>query len=172
MEKSIDELMDNYFTIKEVPQRCKVLQTITFTCPPDSKDFFFRSFKKERYLDMKLTALRGYAHYATEEEVSVLTKKLLELLKKRPQSTPYNYEEYEIMRSAFLLPYLIKKYNYACLRELSDQVEKQYNDMPDVFKNIFSCDEYGNYYDIRDPEEVQKSHREFFDKKYGTKPSQ
>lgn len=169
MEKSISELMIDYFTIKDVRQRCEVLKIITFHCPPDSKDFFLRSFKKERYLDMKLTALRGYAYYASEDEVSVLSKKLMELLKKRAESTPYNYEEYEIMRSAFLLPYLIDRYHYVCLQELRDQVEKQYNDMPDCFKGIFSYDEEGKCYNIRDPEEVKKSWNEFYEKKYRCK---
>lgn len=43
------------------------------------------------------------------------------------------------------------------------QLEKQYNDMPDVFKNIFSCDEFGNLYQIRNIKEVKESQRNFFD---------
>lgn len=165
MEKSVAELMTDYFTIKNVPQRADILRKITFNCPSSSKDFFFRAFKKERYLDLKLTALRGYAHFASEEEISILTKKLMELLKKRPQQTPYNYQEYEIMRSAYLLPYLVEKYHYTCLYELRDQVEKQYNDMPDCFKGIFSCDEEGNSYSIRNPDEVKRSLEEFYGRK-------
>lgn len=50
---------------------------------------------------MKLTAVRGYAFYAREDEVAALMENLLALLKKRPEKTPYNYQEYEVMRSRF-----------------------------------------------------------------------
>lgn len=112
---------------------------------------------------MKMTALRGYAHYASEEEVTVLAEKALELLKKRPLHTPCDYQEYEPMRSVFLLPYLIQKYRYACFDELSEQLEKQYNDMPDCFKGIFTLDENGNSYMLRDTKEVSRSIGEFLD---------
>ena len=32
---------------------------------------------------------------------------------------------------------LIEKYNYQCFKNFNKQLEKQYNEMPDVFKNIF-----------------------------------
>ena len=116
---------------------------------------------------MKLTAVRGYAFYSSEDEVEILMSKLLDLLKKRPEHTPYNYQEYEIMRSKFLMPYLLEKYNYQCFKNFNKQLEKQYNDMPDVFKNIFSCDEFGNSYQIRDMKEVKESLKRFFDSNNG-----
>ena len=39
--------------------------------------------------------------------------------------------------------------------------------MPDVFKNIFSCDEFGNSYQIRDMKEVKESLKRFFDSNNG-----
>ena len=165
MNENEDELMNEYFNTKEIARRNQILKWLAIKYPEDAKAFFFQAFKKERYLDMKCTALRGYAYYATKEEVDVFAKKLLELLKKRPAHTPYDYEEYEMMRSVFLLPYLIEKYHYACFDELYQQLEKQYNDMPDCFKNIYTFDENGNSYTIRDPDEVKKSIRAFFDSK-------
>lgn len=35
--------------------------------------------------------------------------------------------------------------------------------MPEVFKNIFTCDERGNMRPLRDKQEVQKSLSEFFE---------
>ena len=90
--------------------------------------------------------------------------KMLELLKKRPEKTPYDYQEYESMRSIFLMPYLLKQYDYECFCLFNKQLEKQYNDMPDCFKNIFTLDENGNMYSIRDPEEVTKSWEDFRNK--------
>jgi len=130
--------------------------------PIDAKDFFLRAFKKERYLDMKLSAVRGYAAYASEDEVTVLMEKMLELLKKRHEKTPYNYTEYEPMRSVFLMPYLLEHYHYSCFQSFHMQLEKQYNEMPECFKNIFSLDETGNIYEIRDQKEVQQSWNAFW----------
>lgn len=157
-------MIKEYFNIKDVSKRNKLLKELVFNCPPNAKDFFYQVFKKERYLDMKLTAIRGYSFYASEKEVETLMSKLLELLEKVPKHAPYDYQEYEIMRSKFLMPYLLEKYDYKCFHKFSQQLEKQYNAMPDVFKNIFSCDEFWNSYQIRDLEEVKKSQRDFYDK--------
>lgn len=165
MDKRADELMEEYFQTKDIFKRNCILKYLLLNLPSDAKDFFFKSFKKERYLDMKLSAVRGYSAYAAEKEVEVLMDKMLELLKRVPQHTPYAYQEYEIMRSVFLMPYLIKKYKYKCFRVFNEQLEKQYNDLPDCFKNIFSLDEYGKSYTIRDPEEVKKSWDDFHNRK-------
>ena len=162
MEKWHEHLMEIYFQEKEAFKRNKILKQLVLDMPVDGKDFFLKAFKKERYLDMKLSAVRGYAVYATEEEVSILMTKLLDLLKKRPEKTPYNYTEYEPMRSVFLMPYLLEHYDYACFRTFDMQLEKQYDDMPDCFKNIFTLDELGNVHTIRDKEEVEKSWRDFW----------
>lgn len=162
MEMRHEELMKSYFQEKDVSKRNEILKQLLLDMPVDSKDFFLRAFKKERYLDMKLSAVRGYAVYATEAEISALMSKLLELLKKRPEKTPYNYTEYEPMRSVFLMKYLLKHYDYECFRIFDIQLEKQYDDMPDCFKNIFTLDELGNVYTIRDKKEVEKSWRDFW----------
>ncbi|MBO5210354.1 MAG: hypothetical protein J6B80_00320 [Clostridia bacterium] len=62
------------------------------------------------------------------------------------------------------MPYLLKHYDYECFYLFNKQLEKQYNDMPDCFKNIFTLDENGNMYSIRDPEEVTKSWEDFRNK--------
>ena len=162
MEKQHEHLMETYFHEKEVSERNEIIRQLLLDMPVNAKNFFLKVFKKERYLDMKLRAVRGYTVYATEEEVSTLMNKLLELLKKRPEKTPYNYTEYEPMRSVFLMKYLLKHYNYECFRVFDIQLEKQYNDMPDCFKNIFTLDELGNVCTIRDKEEVEKSWQDFW----------
>ena len=98
---------------------------------------------------MKLTAVRGYAEYASEEEVNTLMSKMLELLKKRAVTTKNDYQEYEPMRSPFLMPYLLEKYNYKCFRDFSDQLEKQYDAMDDEWKGIFTLDEKGKLVELR-----------------------
>ncbi len=90
-----------YFQTKDISERSRILKSLLLCPPQGAKDFFLAAFKKERALDMKLCAVRGYAAYATEAEVSALTGKLLVTLKKRALTTPYNYGEYEPMRSVF-----------------------------------------------------------------------
>lgn len=165
MENQNEQLMETYFKEKDIFKRNQILKHFLLNMPDDAKEFFFKSFKKERYLDMKLMAVRGYAAYACETEVAILMKKMLELLKKIPQHTPYDYQEYECMRSVFLMPYLLEHYDYECFRVFNMQLEKQYNDMPDCFKDVFSLDEFGNIYKIRDSAEVSQSWKEFHAKR-------
>ncbi|WP_235439601.1 hypothetical protein [Paenibacillus sp. DMB20] len=155
-------LMEQYVSIKDIAKRNAILKQLIFNLPTDGKDFFLKAFKKERYLDMKLTAVRGYAAYADQNEVAVLMKKMLELLKKRPESTPYNYQEYEILRSSFLMQYLLRQYNYECFKTFNDQLEQQYNAMPEAFKGIFTCDENGEAVQLISPKESQKRIDDFF----------
>lgn len=162
MEKRYEDLMESYFQEKEVSKRNTILKQLLLDTPSNAKDFFLKAFKRERYLEMKLSAVRGYAVYATEEEVSTLMSKLLELLKKRPEKTPYNYTEYEPMRSVFLMPYLLEHYDYECFRIFNSQLEKQYDDMPNCFKGIFTLDEFGNTRSLRDKKEVEESWRDFW----------
>ncbi|GIP19734.1 hypothetical protein J22TS3_00090 [Paenibacillus sp. J22TS3] len=63
------------------------MKALVFCEDIDLKEFFLKAFKKERYLDMRLTAIRGYAKYATEKEVEKLMSKFTEILMKRPEST-------------------------------------------------------------------------------------
>ena len=70
-------LMESYFQEKEVSKRSEILTQLLLDIPVNAKDFFLKVFKKERYLDMKLSAVRGYAVFATEDEVSALMNKLL-----------------------------------------------------------------------------------------------
>lgn len=162
MEKHLEDLMESYFQEKDISKRNTILKQLLLDVPVNSKEFFLKVFKRERYLDMKLSTVRGYAVHATEAEVSVLMDKLLKLLKKRPEKTPYNYTEYEPMRSVFLMPYLLERYDYECFRIFDAQLEKQYDDMPDCFKNIYTLDERGNVCPIRDKKDVEKSWREFW----------
>lgn len=153
--------METYLKTKDIAKRNALLKQLVFDLPEDGKDFFLKVFKKERYLDMRLTAIRGYAAFASEEEVALLMNKMLEILKKRPESTGYNYQEYEILRSAFLLPYLLEKYPYDCFKKFNEQLENQYDAMPEVFKGIFTCDNKGEHIQLIPPAVVRKKIENF-----------
>ena len=112
-------------------------------------------------------ALRGYACFAAENEVEQFVEIIMRSLIKVPETTPYAYNLYEDMMGKYLLPYLVKTYQYPCFIQLSEQVEKQYDAMPEVFKHIYSYDEFGNVYRIREPEEVIRSIDAFIREKWG-----
>ncbi|TCJ00996.1 hypothetical protein [Cytobacillus praedii] len=152
---------ETYFNTKDIAKRNALLKQLIFDLPEDGKDFFLKAYKKERYLDMRLTAIRGYAAFASQEEVAVLMNKMLEILKRRPESTPYNYQEYEILRSAFLMPYLLEKYPYDCFEKFNEQLEKQYDAMPEVYKGIFTCNDKGEHIQLIPPVVVRKQIEEF-----------
>ncbi|AUS29381.1 hypothetical protein MMB75_14590 [Paenibacillus sp. P2(2022)] len=106
-----------YFKMKNIALRNKILYGLIRCRNLELKDFFQKAYKKERYLDMRLLAIHGLAHYASEEEIEKVMQHFLKILIKRPETTPYNYQEYELLRSAFGLPLLIKKYGYPCFEK-------------------------------------------------------
>ena len=158
-------LADLYGRVKSLFVRNVILQTLVFYEEADLKDFFRNAFQKERYLDMRLWAIRGLAAYASEEEIAKLMNKFMDTLKKRPRNTPYNYQEYEQIRSVFGLPYLIKRYGYACFSRAYEMEEQQYHAMPNAFKGHFTLDEAGDYVGLRAPAEITKILEDFFRKK-------
>lgn len=150
--------IDYYKNVKDIFSRNQILQAFVLQCQKyDLKEFFLSAFKKERYLDMRLTAIRGYAIYASEKEIAPLMKKFIDILVKIPSRAPYNYQEYEMLRSKFGLPYLVEQYRYDCFKEALGQLEKQYNDMPDECKGFFTLDENGIYVALMTREEIDEN---------------
>jgi hypothetical protein len=157
-------LKEIYFKLIDTALRNKILGSLMHN-EFGLKQFFLDAYKIERYLDMRLKAIRGLANYATEAEMEQIVEHFLKLLMKRPENTPYNYQEYEFIRSACGLPYLIKKYGYSCFVKALIQEEKQYNEMPDAFKGHYTFDEDGNLIELRNSEEVKEMLNNFFTSK-------
>lgn len=53
----MDELIELYFSEKDVTKRHHLLKAIMFKCEFASKEFFEKAFMKERKLEEKITAL-------------------------------------------------------------------------------------------------------------------
>lgn len=154
-----------YFRLKDISLRYIILSKLFNDKDFNLKQFFADAYKKERYLDMKLQAVRGYANYASQEEVEKIMEHFMKILKNRPESTPYDYQEYEYLRAVCGLPYLIKRYGYSCFLNVFEQEEKQYNNMPDAFKGHYTFDENGTYIALRNSEETKKMLDDFFKSK-------
>ncbi|WP_455816133.1 hypothetical protein [Pseudomonas cerasi] len=147
----------HYLTSKDTFSRNQILQAFVLTCQDRAlKAFFLAAFKKERHVDMRLVALRGYAHLASEEEVIPLMAKLSDIIEKIPALTRYPYQEYEMLRSQFGLPYLVERYGYDCFIQASEKLNRQYDDLPDLCKGFFTLDAQGLHISLLPPEESRE----------------
>jgi len=152
-----------YSETKQLDIRNKILRLLYDFEFAELKDFFDKAYKKERYLDMKIYGLRGLSKFISEKEIEKLLQKFNQTLSKRQETTPYNYQEYELLKGQNSLPYLVNQYNYSCFQETLDQLNAQYNKMPEAFKWHFTIDENGEFVSLRNPEESSKMIKDFFD---------
>ncbi|SDH06432.1 hypothetical protein SAMN05216588_102293 [Pseudomonas flavescens] len=166
-EAAAGHLAALYQRSKQLDVRRQILRLLYDLDFPVLDRFFAEAFGKERYLDMKLYALRGLARRADEGQLQTLLEGFRQALSKRQQSTPYNYQEYELLRGRNALPYLVERYGYACLRDTLEQVEAQYQAMPEAFKGHFTVDEEGTLVTLREPAAGRALIRQFFDSQGG-----
>ena len=161
-KSNIVHLIRIYKKTKHIELRNRIIKLLYEFDFPELNDFFNLVYKKERYLDMKLYALRGISQFATEKEIEKILLKFNLTLAKRQKSTPYNYQEYELLRGKNALPFLVEKYGYSCFVETLNQVNNQYNQMPDAFKGHFTTDENGEIVNLRTSEKSRKMISNFF----------
>ncbi|WP_123966542.1 hypothetical protein [Chryseobacterium phosphatilyticum] len=160
--ENTDVLIKIYKTTKQIDYRNRILKLLYTHNSSDLQEFFEGAYKKERYLDMKIYGLRGLALFSNEKYIEKLVNKLKLILAKREETTPYNYQEYELLRGKNALPFIVDTYNYNCLKELLQQVNEQYERMPDAFKGHFTTDENGEITNLRTPAENSKLITAFF----------
>ncbi len=150
-------LIDLYDSTKDMFTRNQILVALVLCGrDPELEGFFLTAAKRERHLDMRLTAIRGYAAYATEAEVIPLMAKFTTDLARIPEHTPLAYQVYEILRSAFGLPYLVDRYGYECFTAALAQVEAQYQDMPEGARGIFTLDAWREPVVLKTPDQARE----------------
>ncbi|MCC3215185.1 hypothetical protein LIV57_07845 [Chryseobacterium sp. X308] len=69
---NIEHLITIYNSAKQLDIRNKILKLLYDFTYPLLKDFFLNAYKKERYLDMKIYALRGLSNFIEEKEIAQL----------------------------------------------------------------------------------------------------
>lgn len=161
-ERAAEYLVALYTASKQLDVRRQILRLLYDCDFPALDEFFALAYRKERYLDMKVYALRGLARRSQEGTLQRLLEGFRQTLAKRQQSTPYNYQEYELLRGRNALPYLVERYGYACLRETLEQVNRQYDAMPDAFKGHFTVDDKGTLVTLREPGASSALIQQFF----------
>ncbi len=137
----------------------RVLLLNSDTAKFDLKQFFFDNQKRSRRLYMRLFFMRGYALYATEEEMIPLMKKLQELLLKN-----HDYIDYEAILSIGGLPYLVEKYGYKCCVDALETAKREYLEIDPLLRGQFTFDENLNQVDLLTPEESNLRYKKFLEK--------
>ncbi len=160
---NLEHLTNIYNSTKQLDIRNKILKLLYDFDFATLKEFFSNAYKKERYLDMKIYALRGLANFVEEKDIDKLLQKFNQTLAKRQETTPYNYQEYELLKGKNALPYLVERFGYNCFKETLAQVNSQYNAMPEAFKGHFTTDENGESVLLRKPEEIQSLMEKFWE---------
>lgn len=153
--ENLEYLTNIYNSTKQLDIRNKILKLLYDFDFATLKEFFSNAYKKERYLDMKIYALRGLSTFIGEKDIAKMLEKFNQTLAKRQETTPYNYQEYELLRGKNALPFLVEKYGFNCFKETLEQVNRQYDAMPSAFKGHFTTDENGESVTLRTPQETK-----------------
>ena len=126
----------------------------------DLKSFYLECLKRSRRLALKIFYIRGYAIYASEEELTPIMAKFCANLEKN-----HDYIDYEHILSAAGLPYLAKTYGYDCFIKALHKAEEEYQKIDPLLRGFFTLDENINQVDLLSYEETNKREEAFFVKR-------
>ena len=108
---------------------------------------------------MKIFYIRGYAIYASEEELNPVMEKFLKSLEKNHDYIDYNY-----LLSAAGIPYLVDTYGYDCFVKTLENAEKEYQQIHPLLQGYFTLNEYLEQIDLLPIEEVRRRSEKFLKK--------
>ena len=111
---------------------------------------------------MKIYCIRGLAQFWSEHRLKPFLKKVNDALVLRAKTTPFNYQEYEILMGKNALPFLVSRYVYYSFKETLAIVKANYDDMPEAFKGHFTIGEDGKPILFKTPEETKKCLSDFW----------
>ncbi|MBE6866428.1 MAG: hypothetical protein E7492_05680 [Ruminococcaceae bacterium] len=114
----------------------------------DLKQFYYENQKRSRRLWFRLFLIRGYAIYATEEELKPVINNFRELLKRN-----HDYIDYEDILSVAGLPYLVKTYNYDCCISALAVAKEEYLKTNEEYRGRFTRNENLEHVNLISPYE-------------------
>ncbi len=123
------------------------------------KEFFFENLKKSRRLAMKIFYIRGYANYASEDELNPVMVKFRNNLSKNHDYIDYNY-----LLSVAGIPYLVDTYGYDCFVKTLEKAEEEYRQINPLLQGYFTLNENLEQINLVSIEEVQRRSEEFLKK--------
>ncbi|MBO5935573.1 MAG: hypothetical protein J6Q94_08825 [Clostridia bacterium] len=121
----------------------------------DLKQFYFDALKRCRRLWLKMFYIRGYAFYATEEELEPIMKNFQKLLEKN-----HDYIDYEPILSVAGLPYLVDKYGFDCFKDALRTAKNEYQKINPRLRKYFTMNEKLEQTFKLSPEEAKKQFNE------------
>ena len=125
----------------------------------DLKQFYLNALKRCRRLWLKMFYIRGYAFYATEEELYPVMEKFRELLEKN-----HDYIDYEYILSEAGLPYFVEKYGYGCFKDTLETAKNEYQKIDPLLRGYFTLSENIERIDLISNEEALKRSKKFIEK--------
>ncbi len=123
------------------------------------KDFYFENLKKIRRLAMKIFYIRGYAIYASEEELNPVMMKFRNNLVKNHDYIDYNY-----LLSVAGIPYLVDVYGYDCFVKTLENAEEEHRQIDPLLQGHFTLNENLEQINLLPIEEARHRMREFLKK--------
>ena len=123
------------------------------------KDFYFENLKKCRRLAMKIFFIRGYAVYASEEELKPIMESFRKILEKNHDYINYNY----ILSDAGL-PYLVNTYGYDCFVKSLEKAQKECEQIDPLLRGYFTLNTNLEQVNLMTVEEINKRSKIFLEK--------
>lgn len=124
----------------------------------DLKDFYLENLKKSRRPAIKIFFIRGYALYASEEEmIPVMTK-----FRKNLEG-PCGYLDFNYILSAAGLPYLAQTYGYSCFRESLEKAQLEHSRISPSLQGYFTLNENMEQVNLISAEEAGKRMKAFLE---------
>ncbi len=123
------------------------------------KDFYFENLKKSRRLAIKIFYIRGYAIYASEEELNPVMMKFQNNLVKNHDYIDYNY-----LLSVAGIPYLVDAYGYDCFAKTLEKAEEEHRQIDPLLQGYFTLNENLEQINLLPIEEARRRFGEFLKK--------
>ena len=102
----------------------------------DLKAFYLENLKRSRRLAMKLFYIRGYAMYATEDELNPVMEKFCRNMEKLHDYIDFNY-----ILSVAGLPYLAETYGYPCFVKGLETAKTEHEKIDPRLRGYFTLNE-------------------------------
>ena len=117
----------------------------------DLKAFYFENLQTCRRLAMKIFYIRGYAIYASEEELNPVMEKFRKNLEKNHDYIDYNY-----ILSVAGIPYLVNTYRYDCFVKTFEKAVEEYERINPLLRGYFTLNTNLEQVDLLPPEEIRR----------------
>jgi len=125
----------------------------------DLKEFYYENLKKCRRLAMKIFYIRGYAIYASEEELNPVMENFRKNLDKNHDYIDYNY-----LLSVAGIPYLVDTYGYDCFVKALEKAKEEHQQIDPLLQGYFTLNENLEQINLLPIEEVLRRSEEFLKK--------